>query len=140
MKLFRAARYFRFLSRVRPRLIGGAYSGPTRVNVSTIPGGAILHLDDFLFHTVLELAEQFAEDPEGMGDLLTEIDGLSNPREDSNEEHYRDQLVEEFLDQVGGTRLSLYGGQVRRVAELLLSANGAGTVVALPSQREAGAA
>ncbi|MFJ3590103.1 hypothetical protein ACIQUY_31785 [Streptomyces sp. NPDC090231] len=140
MKIFRAARFFRFLSHARPRMIGGAYTGPTRVNVSSIPGGAVLHLDDFLFRTVLELAEQFVDDPGGIGELLTEIDGLSNPRRDSHEEHYRDQLVEEFFDQVGGTRLHLYGDQVRRVAELLLSSNGAGRVVALPSQREAGAA
>ncbi|MFJ1697631.1 hypothetical protein ACIOHC_21365 [Streptomyces sp. NPDC088252] len=140
MKLTRAMRFFRFLTTVRPQILGGAYTGPTRVNVSSIPGGAVLHLDHFLFFTVLELAERFVEDPDGIGELLTEIDELANPREDSHAEHYRDQLVDEFLDQIGGTHLHLYGEQVRRVAELLLSSNGAGTVVALPSQREAGAA
>lgn len=135
MKIFCAMRFSRFLSTARPRLLGGAYSGPTRVNVSSVPGGAVLHLDDHLVRLVLELAEQFTEDPEGIGDQLREIDALSNPRADSHAEHQRDQLVDEFLDQVGGTRLRLYGDQVRRVAELLLSSNGAGTVVALPRQR-----
>ncbi len=140
MKIFRAARFFRFLTTVRPRILGGAYTGPTRVNVSSIPGGAVLHLDHHLFHAVLELAEQFTADPDGIGDLLREIDDLSNPREDSHAEHQRDQLIDQFLDEIGGTHLHLYGRQVSRVAELLLSANGAGRVVALPSQREAGAA
>lgn len=140
MRLTRAMRFFRFLTTVRPRLIGGAYTGPTRVNVSSIPGGAVLHLDHFLFRTVLELAERFVEDPDTIGELLTDIDALSNPREDSHAEHQRDRLVDEFLDEVGGAHLHLYGAQVHRVAELLLSANGAGPVVALPSQREAGAA
>ncbi|MFD5058216.1 hypothetical protein [Streptomyces sp. NPDC058394] len=140
MKIFRAARFFRFLARVRPQILGGAYTGPTRVNVSTIPGGAVLHLDHFLAHTVLELAEWFVEDPDTLGELLTQIDGLSNPAEDSHAEHYRDQLIDDVLDQIGGTHLHLYGKQVHRVAELLLSSNGAGKVVALPSQREAGAA
>ncbi|MGW1546649.1 hypothetical protein [Streptomyces sp. NPDC002346] len=140
MKLTRAMRFFRFLSHARPQILGGAYTGPTRVNVSSIPGGAVLHLDHFLAYTVLELAEWFVEDPDSIGELLTQIDGLSNPREDSHAEHYRDQLIDEVLDQIGGTHLHLYGGQVRRVAELLLSSNGAGTVVALPSQRKAGAA
>ncbi|MEU0978510.1 hypothetical protein ABZ488_04770 [Streptomyces griseus] len=140
MKLTRAMRFFRFLNTTRPRLIGGAYSGPTRVNVSSIPGGAVLHLDQRLMHLVLELAEQFTEDPDGVGEQLREIDALSNPREDSHAEHQRDQLVDELLEQLGGTHLRLYGDQVRRVAELLLSSNGAGNVVAIPTQRSAGAA
>ncbi|MGW1814250.1 hypothetical protein ACWCQM_11890 [Streptomyces sp. NPDC002125] len=140
MKIFRAMRFFRFLTTARPRILGGAYSGPTRVNVSSIPGGAVLHLDHFLFYLVLELAEQFTEDPETIGDQLREIDALSNPREDSHAEHQRDRLVDELLDQLGGTHLRLHGPQVKRVAELLLSSNGAGTVIALPRQREAGAA
>lgn len=140
MKIFRAMRFFRFLTTVRPRILGGAYTGPIRVNVSSIPGGAVLHLDHFMFLTVLELAEWFVEDPDRVGELLTEIDGLSNPREDSHAEHYRDQLVDEFMEQINAVHLRLYGDQVRRVAELLLSSNGAGRVVALPSQREAGAA
>lgn len=140
MKIFRAMRFFRFLTTARPRLLGGAYSGPTRVNVSSIPGGAVLHLDHHLVRLVLELAEQFTEDPEHIGDQLREIDALSNPRPDSHAEHERDQLIEELLDQLGGTRLRLYGDQVRRVAELLLTANGTATVVAIPQQRQAGAA
>ncbi|MFJ4837121.1 hypothetical protein [Streptomyces sp. NPDC088746] len=140
MKIFRAMRFFRFLTTASPRLLGGAYSGPTRVNVSSVPGGAVLHLDDHLVRLVLELAEQFAEDPEGIGDQLREIDELSGARADSHALHERDQLVDDLLDQVGGTRLRLYGDQVRRVAELLLSSNGAGTVIAMPRQREAGAA
>ncbi|MFD8407213.1 hypothetical protein ACFV1G_21310 [Streptomyces anulatus] len=139
MKLTRAMRFFRFLNTTRPRLIGGAYTGPTRVNVSSLPGGAVLHLDHFLFHVVLELAEQFVEDPDWIGEQLREIDALSNPREDSHAEYQRDQLVDELLEQIGGTHLRLYGDQVRRVAELLLSSNGAGTVVALPSQRRGAA-
>ncbi|MEE1774496.1 hypothetical protein PUR34_41575 [Streptomyces sp. JV185] len=140
MKIFRAARFFRFLATVRPRILGGAYTGPTRVNVSSIPGGAVLHLDHFLVYTVWELAEQFAEDPEGVGEQLREINELAGSPEDSYAEHERDRLTDELLDQIGGTHLHLYGKQVARIAELLLSANGAGTVVALPSQREAGAA
>ncbi|MER6235901.1 hypothetical protein ABT185_07470 [Streptomyces clavifer] len=140
MKFTRAMRFFRFLTTARPRLIGGAYSGPTRVNVSSIPGGAVLHLDHHLFRIVLELAEQFTEDPDSIGEQLREIDALSNPRQDSDAEHERDRLVDELLDQVGGTRLRLYGPQVQRVAELLLSSNGAGTVIAIPQQRQAGAA
>ncbi|MFB4424855.1 hypothetical protein C5F59_027715 [Streptomyces sp. QL37] len=140
MKIFRAMRFFRFLTTARPRLLGGAYSGPTRVNVSSIPGGAVLHLDHHLVRVVLELAEQFTEDPDGVGDQLREIDALSNPAKDSHAEHERDQLVDELLEQVGGTHLRLHGDQVRRVAELLLSSNGAGTVIAMPRQRQAGAA
>jgi hypothetical protein len=140
VKIFRAMRFFRFLTTSRPQLLGGAYSGPTRVNVSSVPGGAVLHLDHHLVRLVLELAEQFAEDPEAIGDQLREIDELSNPREDSHAEHQRDQLVDELLEQIGGTHLRLYGKQVTRVAELLLSANGAGTVIAMPQQRQAGAA
>lgn len=140
MKITRAMRFFRFLTTTRPRLLGGAYSGPTRVNVSSIPGGAALHLDDHLVRLILELAEQFTEDPNGIGDQLREIDALSNPRTDSHAEHERDLLVDELLEQVGGTHLRLYGPQVQRVAELLLSSNGAGQVIALPQQRQAGAA
>lgn len=140
MKITRAMRLFRFLTTTRPRLLGGAYSGPTRVNVSSIPGGAILHLDHHLFHTVLELAEQFVEDPKGIGDQLREIDKLSNPRKDSHAEHERDGLVTELLAQLGGAELRLHGPQVERVAELLSSSNGAGQVIALPKQRSAGAA
>ncbi|WP_405391109.1 hypothetical protein OG596_26580 [Streptomyces sp. NBC_01102] len=140
MKIFRAMRFFRFLTTTRPRLLGGAYTGPTRVNVSSIPGGAVLHLDDHLVRLVLELAEQFTEDPDGVGDQLREIDALSNPRSDSHAKHERDELVADFLDQIGGTQLRLYGPQVHRVAELLLSSNGAGPVIAIPSQRQAGAA
>lgn len=140
MKIFRAARFFRFLSRVRPRILGGAYTGPTRVNVSSIPGGAVLHLDHFLVYMIWELAEQFSEDPEGVAEQLREINELASSPEDSYAEHERDRLTDVLLDQIGGTHLHLYGKQVPRVAELLLSANGAGRVVALPTQREAGAA
>ena len=135
MKITRAMRFFRFLATARPRLLGGAYSGPTRVNVSSIPGGAVLHLDHRLMHLVLELAEQFTEDPKGIGDQLRDIDALSNPGRDSHARHERDELIEDLLTQLGGAELRLVGDQVRRVAELLLSANGAGTVVALPAQR-----
>lgn len=135
MNITRAMRFFRFLATTRPRLLGGAYTGPTRINVSSIPGGAVLHLEAHLFRLVLELAEQFTEDPDGVGEQLREIDALSNPREDSHAEHQRDQLVDELMEQIGGSHLRLYGDQVRRVAELLLSSNGAGTVVALPAQR-----
>lgn len=140
MKLFRSMRFFRFLTTTRPRILGGAYSGATRVNVSSIPGGAVLHIDQHLVRMVLELAEQFTEDPDGVGEQLRDIDALSNPRSDSHTEHERDQLIDDFLDQVGGTHVRLYGPQVHRVAELLLSSNGAGTVIAIPSQRSAGAA
>ncbi|MFJ9890841.1 hypothetical protein ACIQRW_34020 [Streptomyces sp. NPDC091287] len=139
MKLFRAMRFFRFLDTTRPKLIGGAYSGPTRVNVSSIAGGAVLHLDHRLLHLVLELAEQFVEDPKGIGEQLREIDALSNPGRDSHARHERDELVDDLLAQLGGAELRLMGEQVHRVAELLLSSNGAGTVVALPSQRRGAA-
>lgn len=140
MKFVRAMRFFRFLTTVRPRILGGAYTGPTRVNVSSIPGGAVIHLDHFLVYTIWELAEQFAEDPEGVGEQLREINELAGAPEDSYAEHERDRLTDVLLDEIGGTHLHLYDKQVTRVAELLLSANGAGTVVALPLQREAGAA
>ncbi|MDQ0943318.1 hypothetical protein [Streptomyces sp. V1I1] len=126
---------------LRPRILGGAYTGPIRVNVSSIPGGALVHLDHFLFYTVLELAEQFVEDRETVTQLLEEIRELSIvAREDSYEEHERDRLVDELLELTGGSYLHLYGKQVARVAELLLTADGSSTVVALPSQRGAGAA
>jgi hypothetical protein len=137
MKTIRA-RLYRWL---RPRILGGAYTGPTRVNVSSIPGGAVLHLDHFLFHTVLELAEQFVEDRETVADLLEEINTLSvHAREDSYEEHERDRLVDELLELTGGSHLHLYGRQVQRIAELLVSADGSGTVALVPSPRSAGAA
>ncbi|WJV48924.1 hypothetical protein [Streptomyces flavofungini] len=73
-----------------------------------LDGGAAAH------EQIRLLADLYREDPEGVGDALTEIADLENQVERErcldglgHAEHRRDEIVQELLDEIGGAELHL---------------------------------
>lgn len=123
-------------------------SGPHRVYVRRRPAAVAVDLDHFVGDGLLQLAKDFAEDPERIGSMLTELADAdssssfqtSHGCDDSRSTHERDALLQELLEQAfgpSGAELRVTYPDARRLAESLLAAS---APVAVPQQREAGEA
>lgn len=118
-----------------------------RIYVRRTPLGAELDVSDLVETLVRQLAENFADDPEGVGDELARIAGLGAAAVNERHldgagyaEHERDSLVEQLVDDMGGARMRLVGPAALRAAELITAYCGEPrTVAVLNAAREDGA-
>lgn len=119
-----------------------------RIYVRRTPLGAELDVSDLVETLVRQLADNYADDPEGIGDELARIAELGAAAVNERyldgagyAEHERDSLVEQLVDDMGGARMRLVGPSALRAAELITAYCGApSTVVALlNADREGGA-
>lgn len=99
-------------------------TGPYRIYVDATPSGVGLDVSHFLHSVLVALAEQAAEDPQGLLDNLTEIAELSASAAaqgpDSYAVHERDARVQELIEQVAGDgAIPVHGVQVGALAERL---------------------
>lgn len=121
---------------------------PVYVRRTTL--GAELDVSALVEHALLELCEQVAENPGEMGSLLEHI---GNARFEIEAERYlgdggfaaaeRDALVQQLLEDVGGSRMRLVGPEAVRLGELIrvyCSEAAPAAVVRIPQQRRAGGA
>jgi hypothetical protein len=119
--------------------------GPFRIYVRRTGAGVEVDVSHFVEHLIRQLAQDFVEATGEVGDDLVDIAKLDDSAayergrglDDSRSEHQRDAAVERLLASIGGGSLVLHGKQVRQVAAALMAA---GQIVAVPSQREGGAA
>lgn len=120
-------------------------SGPHRTYVRRTPTGAELDVSAFVEVLLVQLAQDFAEDPQAMAEELEELAAAdssssfqtSHGGDDAPATHERDAMVQDLLDRIGGGKLPVYGDQVGRLAQALLAAS---TPVPVPQQRTAGEA
>lgn len=120
-------------------------SGPHRMYVRRTPTGVELDVSAFVEALLVQLATDFAEDPQQMADELEELAAAdssssfqtSHGNDDAPSVHERDAMVQDLLDRLGGGKLPVYGDQVGRLAQSLVAAS---TPVPVPQQREGGAA
>ena len=117
--------------------------GPFPIGVTATQDGATLDISLFLVRAVfMELFQQAAEDPEGVGEELADMYALAQSAQhqgpDSAARHEFDDRMEKMLDQYadGGT-LPLYGDAVVQARDALAEIAKPRPV---PAQREAGAA
>lgn len=121
---------------------------PVYVRRTTL--GAELDVSALVEHALLELAEQVADNP---GEMCALLERIGNLRFDIDAERYldgvgfaaaeRDALMEQLLDDVGGSRMRLVGPEGLRLAELIrvyCSEAAPGALVLIPQQRRAGGA
>jgi hypothetical protein len=112
-----------------------AITGPYRVYIRRIPTGATLDVSDYL----VAMIETIADNPDVM-DLLTEIEeDRNNARAHKHDGWEPEALLVEKLCTALGYELPLYGDAVARFADRLRAVAPAARV-AIPAQREAGAA
>ncbi|MET7933433.1 hypothetical protein [Streptomyces sp. NPDC005322] len=105
-----------------------AVTGPTRLYVRRIPGGAVLDVGHYLTRVITSIAD----DPELL-DLLLEIaEDRGSARQYDG--HQPEGLLVERLAAGLGYELPLYGGEVARLADRLRDA---APVVSVPAQRAA---
>jgi hypothetical protein len=90
--------------------------------------GAELSLDSLVAALIGGLAAEFAEDPAGVGEELTDIAGASGPE--------RDALLETLIDRLGGATVGLGATAARTLADRLNAAAGP----AFPHQQNRSAA
>lgn len=99
-------------------------TGPHRIYVDATPSGVALDVSHWLHSVLVSLAEQAAEDPQGLVDELVEIAELSASAgaqgPDSHAVHERDARVQELIEQVAGDgAIPVHGVQVGALAERL---------------------
>ncbi|MGW7248858.1 hypothetical protein [Streptomyces decoyicus] len=119
-----------------------------RIYVRRTPLGAELDVSDLVETLVRQLAENYADNPEGVGDELARIAELGDAAVNERHldgagyaEHERDSLVERFVEDMGGARLRLVGPSAVRFGVLIAAhCTEPSTVVELPRQRRAGGA
>ncbi|WP_424891859.1 hypothetical protein [Streptomyces sp. XH2] len=114
-------------------------TGPFRVYVDQTGTGVELDVSHMIGTLLVQLAADFEEDPEGVGEILVDIAAADRAASgpDSHATHERDALVEGLLESIGGGTLPVYGRQVLRLAERLRVL---GMPKAVPHQRDGGAA
>ncbi|MCZ1009937.1 hypothetical protein [Streptomyces lydicus] len=117
----------------RQTIIPGAF----RISVRRTPLGAELDVSDLVESLVRQLAENYADDPEGIDAELARIAELGVAAENERHldgagyaEHERDSLVEQFVDEMGGARMRIGGAIFTILPE---------TVRALVDEREGSA-
>jgi len=137
--------FLRFTRPRRPQLIA-TIEGPQRIVVRRHRAlGVEVDVSHLVSHLVRQLAADFVEATEEVGDDLIEIAKLDSAvsfergrgNADSRAEYERDEAVQKFIDTLGGAEHVLYGRTVRDLAAALMAA---GQVTVLPGQREGGAA
>ncbi len=110
-------------------------TGPYRLYVRRIPTGATLDVSDYLIAVI----ETIADNPDLM-DLMSEIkEDRQNAHAHKHDGWEPEALLVEQLMAALGYELPLYGEAVTRLADRLRAVAPA-SVVAIPAQREAGAA
>ncbi|WP_367140403.1 MULTISPECIES: hypothetical protein [Streptomyces] len=114
-------------------------TGPFRVYVDPTPAGVEIDVSHMIYALLRQLAADFEEDPDGVGEILTDIAAADRAASgpDSHATHERDDLVERLLESIGGGSVPVYGQQVLRLAERLRVL---GMPKAVPHQREGGEA
>lgn len=112
-----------------------AVTGPYRLYIRRIPTGATLNIEDYLVAVI----ETIADNPDLM-DLMSEIEeDRKNARAHKHDGWEPEDLLVEKLTAALGYELPLYGEAVGRMADRLRAVAPA-PAVAIPQQREAGAA
>lgn len=96
-------------------------TGPFRVYVDAAPNGVDLDVSHMIAALLLQLAQDFEEDPEGVGHDLVGIAELNRAAKgpDSHAVHERDERVDRLLESIGGGAVPVYGRQVLLLAEQL---------------------
>ncbi|MFI2078274.1 hypothetical protein [Streptomyces triculaminicus] len=97
-------------------------TGPFRVYVDPAPAGVELDVSHMIYALLRQLAEDFEDDPEGVGAELVAIAEADRASRgpDSHATHERDGLLERLLDSIGGGAVPVYGSQVLRLAQRLM--------------------
>lgn len=112
-----------------------AVTGPYRLYIRRIPTGATLDVSDYL----IAMIETIADNPDLM-DLMSEIEeDRKNAHAHKHDGWEPEALLVEQLCAALGYELPLYGEAVGRLADRLRAVAPA-PAVAIPGQREAGAA
>lgn len=112
-----------------------AVTGPYRLYIRRIPTGATLDVSDYL----IAMIETIADNPDLM-DLMSEIEeDRKNAHAHKHDGWEPEALLVEKLCAALGYELPLYGEAVGRLADRLRAVAPA-PAVAIPAQREAGAA
>jgi hypothetical protein len=130
-------RMFRRLFRRTPS--AAVVTGPHRIYVRRAPLGVELDVSHFVGDVLVQLARDFAEDPETMAADLEEIAGLYaaslRPDLHPHAQQEMEDRAEALLNTIGGGTTLLYGMQVERLARALNTA-----APARAEQRQGGAA
>lgn len=111
-----------------------AITGPYPVYIRRIPTGVMLDVESYLTAMVVTLA-----DNPDLRDLLDEI-ATDRAQAKEHDGWEPEQLLVEKLCTALGYELPVYGDAVARLADRLSAAAPAAPVVAIPQQREGGAA
>lgn len=119
-----------------------------RVHLRRTPVGAELDVTALVEALVKQLADNYADDPAGVGETLERIAELAEQSADAygTDAHgwasaERDDLIERLIDDMGGARQRLYGPQAVRLGELIVEfCARPARVVGVPVQREGGVA
>ncbi|MFC5144232.1 hypothetical protein [Streptomyces aureoversilis] len=114
-------------------------TGPFRVYVDPASAGVEIDVSHMIYALLRQLAADFEEDPDGVGEILTEIAAADRAANgpDSHATHERDARLEGLLESIGGGKVPVYGQQVLRLAERLRVL---GMPKSVPHQREGGEA
>ncbi len=102
--------------------------GPYPIYVRRTGLGAVLDVHALVAALIVELASQFTEDPEAVGDQLASIAASSGPE--------RDALLEELIGELGGASQRLPASAAQLLADRLTAAVGP----AIPRQQNRRAA
>ncbi len=96
-------------------------TGPFRVYVRDAAVGVGLDVSHMVVLLLLQLAQDFEEDPEGVAHELLEIAAWDRSArgDDSHAGHERDERLDALLESIGGAVLPVYGRQVLELAERL---------------------
>ncbi|WP_327376239.1 hypothetical protein OG393_21170 [Streptomyces sp. NBC_01216] len=112
--------------------------GPYRIYVDALPAGVTLDLSHYLTSVLLNLASAAEEDGEGLLAELVHIAECARSAAhqgiDSHAAHERDERVADLLAEVADDgRVPVYGVQVLRLADRLLSL---GALKSVPAQQD----
>lgn len=112
--------------------------GPFRIYVDPLPTGATLDLSHYLTSVLLTLATAAEEDGEGLLAELVHIAQCARQAAaqgaDSHAAHERDERVADLLKEVADDgKVPVYGAQVLRLADRLLSI---GALKSVPAQQD----
>lgn len=109
-----------------------AVTGPMRLHTRRVPDGVFLDLEEYFVHVI----ETLADDEDALGLLMEIVEDRSTAREHDGWEP--EKLLVEHLALIVGWEVPVRGKALASLADRLKAA--APRPVAIPAQREAGAA
>lgn len=118
-------------------------SGPHRIYVERVPAGVRVDVAEFVCDLLVNLAQDFAEDPNGVVDDLQQLakaassatTQTSHGNDDASSVHERDERAQRLLDAIGGGAVVVYGSHVGALGRALIDA---GQTRVVPAQHAGG--